>query len=337
MGAIGTYIGGSLAAAGYDVSFLERPEASTTIQNPELTIETPDGVKKTNNYKIFFSIKDALKDGQFDVVLLAVKSFDTAGVVESIRHFASEFPVVLCLQNGVENETLLESVLGPGRVIGASIATAVGKRGTGDVFVQKMRGMGVESSHPLSSRVIDALNAAGLKAKGYPRRQDLKWSKMLTNLLGNATSAILDWTPAQIFSDRGIYKLEVAQARETLTVMKNRGYRLVNLPGTPIAPLIWVMTHLPIFMSQPISSMALGKGRGNKMPSFHIDLYHGQSKSEVTYLNGAVVRAAEALGLTAPINKGLTTILEELAAGRIQKSEYAKQPDKLISSIEVMQ
>lgn len=334
MGAIGTYIGGSLAAAGYPVSFLERSETKSTLKDHELSIETTDGVKRTSNYAIHYSLVDAMIGDQFDVALLAVKSFDTPSVVESIRPYADKFPVVLCLQNGVENELLLEEVLGPGKVIGASIATAVGKRGSGDVFVQRMRGMGVESAHPLSSRVIEVLNDAGLNARGYPNRDDLKWSKMLTNLLGNAISAILDWTPAQIFSHRGIYRLELAQIRETLAVMEERGIHLVNLPGTPIKPLIWVMMHLPLFISQPISSLALGKGRGNKMPSFHIDLYRGETRSEVTYLNGAVVRAAEALGLAAPVNRGLTTILEGLASGKVEKLNFAKQPEKLIASIE---
>lgn len=335
MGAIGTYIGGSLAASGYEVSFLERPDSNPSLIHQELKIETPEGMKTSTSHKVCFSLDDAMKDDKYDIALLAVKSFDTPAVIDSIRPFADQFPVVLCLQNGVENEALLDGVLGSGKVIGASIATAVGKRGSGDVFVQKMRGMGVESVHPLSADLIESLNNAGLKARGYPVREDLKWSKMLTNLLGNATSAILNWAPAQIFSDRGIYQLEVAQIRETMLVMKKRGIHLVNLPGTPIKPLIWAMMKLPASISQPISLLALGKGRGDKMPSFHIDLYHGQKQSEVTYLNGAVVRTADKLGLKAPINKGLTEILEGLANGVIPKTEFANQPEKLVSSIEV--
>jgi 2-dehydropantoate 2-reductase len=334
MGAIGTYIGGSLAAAGYEVSFIERPESKTTIGTNELRIGTPFGLKTVNCHKIFYSLKEAMNAGQYDVVLLAVKSFDTQSVVDDIRPFSNGFPTVLCLQNGVENEALLESALGPDRVIGASIATAVGKRGTGDVFVEKMRGLGIESGHRLSNELINAFNLADLKAKGYARRADLKWSKMLTNLLGNATSAILNWTPAQVFGHRGIYTIEVRQVRETLAVMHKRGIRVVNLPGTPIKPIIWLIQNMPLVLSQPISSAALGKGRGNKMPSFHIDLYHGANKSEVTYLNGAVVRAAAALGLKTPVNQVLTEVLEGLASGSKSKQDYADKPEKLIASIE---
>jgi 2-dehydropantoate 2-reductase len=157
---------------------------------------------------------------------------------------------------------------------------------------------------------------------------------MLTNLLGNATSAILDWTPAQIFTDKAVYGIELQQIRETMAVMKARGIRLVNLPGTPIAPLIRIMQYTPASVSQPLSYLAMGKGRGNKMPSFHIDLYHGQTRSEVTYLNGAVVRAAAQMGLRAPVNLVLTEILEKLAAGKLPRSEFANQSNKLLSYIE---
>jgi 2-dehydropantoate 2-reductase len=332
MGAIGTYIGGSLAAVGYPVSFIERPESKTP-DKKALRIGTPAGMKNVSEYQVFYSLNEAMKTGDYDIALLAVKSFDTLSVLDSIRPFADRFPTVLCLQNGVENEAMLESLLGAGRVIGASIATAVGKNGPGDVFVQKMRGLGIESTNPSSPRLIEAFNKADLIARGYPCREDLKWSKMLTNLLGNATSAILNWTPARIFSDRGIYAIEAEQIRETLEVMRRKGIRLVNLPGTPIKPLIWIIDHLPLAISQPISYLAMGKGRGNKMPSFHIDLYHGQTRSEVSYLNGAVARAGAELGISTPVNQKLTEILEGLASGKTSKEAYADRPEKLISAI----
>jgi 2-dehydropantoate 2-reductase len=201
------------------------------------------------------------------------------------------------------------------------------------VFVEKMRGLGIELANPLSMNLIEAFNKADLNARGYPNREDLKWSKMLTNLFGNATSAILNWTPSQVFANRDIYSIEVRQIRETLSVMKKMGIRLVNLPGTPIKPLIQIIQHTPLAISQPLSYLAMGKGRGNKMPSFHIDLYLGQTRSEVTYLNGAIVRTAENLGLSAPVNNALTIILENLTSGRIEKSEFKNNPFRLISVI----
>lgn len=334
MGAIGTYIGGSLAAAGYDVSFIEREEAQTKFMIDHLTVETPTETKSTNQFKVFFTLSDAFKSAKYDVALIAVKSFDTGSLLESIRPLAKEFPAVLCLQNGVENEDLLESILGHDRVIGASIGTAVGKIAPGHIRVEKMRGMGVELGNPISAALIAALKEAGLNARAYPVRADLKWSKMLSNLLGNATSAILDWTPAQLFANKDVYSIEVRQIRETIKVMRRRGIHLVNLPGAPIKPLIQLMMALPEFLSRPIASLAMGKGRGKKMPSFHIDLYLGLKNSEVTYLNGAVVRAAASLGMKATVNEVLTRTLEDLASGKIDKNEYRYHPEKLFSVIE---
>jgi 2-dehydropantoate 2-reductase len=333
MGAIGTYIGGSLLLAGNEVTFIERPEAVTLAKSKGLSLHLPDGLHLIPNVMVYSSLEEAMQQGTYDAALVAVKSFDTLNLAESVRPWKGQFPVLICLQNGVENETAYESVLGAGQVIGASIASAVSKDGTGEISVEKMRGIGVQTGIPLSQRIIDAFNQAGLNAKGYSNRANLKWSKMLTNLLGNATSAILNWTPAQVFSNQQVYKIEVEQVRETLAVMQRLHIHLVNLPGTPIRPLIRVMELLPLSISRPISYLALGKGRGAKMPSFHIDLYAGQKQSEVTYLNGAVVRAGKRLGIETPVNQTLTEILEGLANGTLDKKSFNDHPEEILARV----
>lgn len=334
MGAIGTYIGGSLRLAGYPVTFIERPEAIQKAKESGLSLQLKDGNHKIDDVTIYPSLDEAFEHESFDVALVAVKSFDSPSVAETIRKFQEQFPTLLCLQNGVENEAVFEEVLGKGRVIGASIGTAISKTGVGKIAVEKMRGIGIENTHSLSQRIIHAFCEAGLNAVGYPNRADLKWSKMLSNLLGNATSAILNMTPAQIFSDPRIYRIEVMQVRETLAVMQKQGIKVVNLPGTPIKALILLIKNLPMPWSRPISYLGMGKGRGGKMPSFHIDLYNNQPRSEVTYLNGAVVRAGSRLGIGTPVNQVLTDTLEKLAGGTLDKSEFAGHPEKLIALIQ---
>jgi len=334
MGAIGTYIGGSLALAGNEVAFIERPEAVEHAKKSGLTLQLPDGKHTILKVNVFASLGEALKNGHYDAALVAVKSFDTGRVVENICEFADRFPTLICLQNGVENEAAYEAVLDRNRVIGASIATAVGKSGVGAISVEKMRGIGIEAGNVLSQTVIAAFDRAGLNAKGYANRNDLKWSKMLTNLLGNATSAILNWTPAQVFADSSVYAIEVAQIREALTVMKCLGIKVVNLPGTPIHPLVRFINHFPLALSRPVSYFGLGKGRGAKMPSFHIDLYNGQTRSEVSFLNGAVVRYGIRLGIDTPVNQALTVILEGMASGTIEKSIYNNHPEAIIKRIQ---
>jgi len=74
----------------------------------------------------------------------------------------------------------------------------------------------------------------------------------------------------------------------------------------------------------------IGKGRGNKMPSFHIDFHSGNGKSEVDYLNGAVVRIGKSVGVEAPVNRVLTETLLLLTAGELNADEFDHHPEKLL-------
>jgi 2-dehydropantoate 2-reductase len=90
-------------------------------------------------------------------------------------------------------------------------------------------------------------------------------------------------------------------------------------------------TTLPLWLSKPMVSRVAGGKRGNKMPSFHIDLYAGRGKSEVEYLNGAVVREGKRLGISTPVNELLTNTLLALTRKEIPLEEFANQPEKLLS------
>ena len=105
-----------------------------------------------------------------------------------------------------------------------------------------------------------------------------------------------DLRVADLFADPRLYAVEVEVLRECLRVMRALRLRPVDLPGTPVRALALAAERLPRFVAQPALTKALGSGRGDKMPSFHIDLHSGRGRSEVEYLNGAVVRhGAEAI------------------------------------------
>ena len=334
MGAIGTYIGGSLAAVGAEVTYIEKPEYVAESNYREIRLQISKDKVLHPWVNICTSMEEALAGTPADVALIAVKSNDTQSVLDSIKGVESRFPSVLCLQNGVENEDLLISKLGKERVIAGSITSAVGKSGLGDIRLEKLRGVGIETGHLVSEALIDWFDRAGLNAKGYSSRADMKWSKMLTNLMANATSAILNWTPQQVYSNPLTWQIEMHQLKEAMAVMNALHIRVVNLPGTPVVPLMFLLKNLPASLSRILVGSPLAKGRGGKMPSFHIDLYSGKTSSEVTYLNGAVSRFASQAGLKAPVNERLCDLLEKMAAGQISKEEYADQPQKLLRWIE---
>jgi 2-dehydropantoate 2-reductase len=329
-GAIGTYIGGSLVLSGQKVIFLEQPSFAEILRDKGLHLNLKHGSFHIPKPEMVTSIDEALTQGPFDIAILAVKSYDTRTVLESLAPYSIALPSILCLQNGVDNEPLIAEILGVDKVIPGTVTTAVGKSGPGSITVEKLRGMGVSSHHALADALVAVLNRAGLCAFRYQSPQGMKWSKMLTNLLANATSAILDQTPAEIFTNPKLYRLEIALYREALRVMAAQGIPVINLPKTPVQLLSFFIQALPPELSRPLLTRPLVGGRGDKMPSFHIDLHNGNKYSEVGYLNGAVVRYGEKLGIPTPANRLLCETLTDMVAGKINLNEFSHQPEKLL-------
>lgn len=330
-GAIGTYVGGSLALDGHEVVFLEQATVAGQLRQRGLRLKIDETEQRIEKPNIADSLPEALEGEPFDLAIFALKSFDTANALESMRPVHEALPPILCLQNGVENESVLAVVLGKDKVIAGTVTSAIGRRAAGDIQLERLRGMGVAAGHPLSQRIANALNRAGLKARLYARSDEMKWSKMLTNLLANASSAILDMTPGEIFAHSGLFRLEIRQLKEALRVMATLQIHSVDLPGTPVRALAFAVRSLPLSISKPMLKQAVGGGRGGKMPSFHIDLYNGRGKSEVNYLNGAVVRYGEELGVPTPANRLLNSTLLALTHGDIPLGTYKKQPEKLLA------
>jgi len=342
-GALGTYFGGSLALAGHQITFVEQPRVADELRERGLRLDlTIDARRKTKDafiidsrsFVMTSSLEDALKFGPFDAAIFALKSFDTPAALEGIKPFADKMPPILCLSNGVENEQAIARELGPDRVIYGTVTSAIGRRAAGDIALERLRGVGIAKGHALSEKLAAAFNAAYLNCRLYDDAHSMKWSKMLTNLIANPTSAILDMTAAEVFANRDLYKLEILMLRECLAVMKAQNLEVVDLPGTPVRALAFA-TKLPLWLSKPFLARAAGSGRGGKMPSFHIDLHSGRGQSEVAYLHGAVVRAGEKVNVAAPVNKVLTETLLSLTRKEIPLEEFARQPEKLLAKVSV--
>ena len=345
-GAIGTYIGGSLALRGHRLTFIEQPQAAAVVgqqglhldlsaaqsSNKPFLLESPNFNLQPSTFNCATALEEALAFGPFDLAIFALKSFDTQAALDGLRPYVDRLPPFLCLQNGVENEARLEALLGSQGVIPGTVTSAIGRKGVGDIVLERLRGVGVAAGHPLSRRLAEALDDAGLNARLFASAAAMKWSKLLTNLLANATSAILDMPPAEIFAHPGLFRLEIEQLREALRVMSAQRIPVVDLPGTPVR-LLARGAKLPPFLTRPLFGRFVGTGRGGKMPSFHIDLHGGRGKSEVDYLNGAVRRFGATHGVATPVNRLLTDTLQALTDGELPVDAFRRQPEKLLTEL----
>ncbi len=332
-GAIGTYIGGSLALTGQKLVFLERPDVAIELRQRGLYLEINHERQHVADPVVASSLTEALTLGSYDVAILAVKSYDTESLLQTLSPYSAALPVFLCLQNGVDNETTLARVLGNDKVIAGTVTSAVGRLAAGDIQLERFRGVGIAGGHTLAPALLRSFNAAGLNARYYPGSDSLKWSKMLTNLMANASSAILNMAPVEIYADPVLYHLEITQMREALAIMDALKIKVTDLPGTPVRILSYLVRWLPPPISRPLLARELGKGRGAKMPSFYIDLANRRGKSEVGYLNGAVVRFGVKTGIPTPVNQVYTQTLMGLTCGELNRADFDHQPEKLIELV----
>jgi 2-dehydropantoate 2-reductase len=111
-----------------------------------------------------------------------------------------------------------------------------------------------------------------------------------------------------------------------------KAYRIpvVNLPGTPVRLLALAVNTIPPVIARPLLKKAVIGGRGDKMPSFYIDMQSGRPFSEVDYLNGAVSRWGERKSIATPANTFLTQTLLRIVNGQIPKEKYQNNPDEFL-------
>jgi 2-dehydropantoate 2-reductase len=332
-GAIGFLAGGSAAAQGAAVTFLVKPGQESKLSGQIIQIHNQANLCQTTEFNVINTLTSLRPDDDFDYVFIAVKAFDTEQVIKQLKNGHVRFHAILCLQNGVENEDKLHSAFPDADILGASVVSAISRLGDTSIRVEKNRGIGLSGKEEAIQPLFNIFKNTGLNPRIYSDMQAMKWSKMVSNLFSNACSGILDMTPKEIYSRRDLFRIEKAQILEAVAVMQQSGLKIVNLPGLPMRPLIFFMRILPDGILRPLLTKMVAGGRGDKMPSFYIEKMKGSSRSEVNYLNGAVVRKGQAAGVPTPVNFALTEIFNQILMDEKTRQVYSHHPDKLKETI----
>ena len=327
-GAIGSFVGGKLAPAGHAVTLVGRPRTAAAIQSRGLELYSADGeAEKVPSVNAVASVHEAFPD-TFDIAVLAVKSYDTATVLDELASSGAALPpAILSLQNGVGNEEEIAARFGPQRVLAGTITAPVEVREPGAVQVTKSSfaiGLadyyeGNESAEKAShasllTSLSSHLSNAGIPTKLFQDAQSMKWSKLLMNMIGNATSAILAEPPGVTFADPRIANLEIDALREALRVMAAAGIHPLNMEKYPLRTLAPLLRFGPRALLRTALLRIVGGARGGKMPSLFLDLESGKRGSEVGWYNGAIVRKGVEVGIRTPVNHLLTETVGQLAA-----------------------
>ena len=310
-GAVGTFLGGTLAASGWDVTLLARRGGGDGTKT-DLSIEGPEDRRVTASVRRVN--QPELAPAAPDVVILAVKMFDLAGALEVAARWP-DTPLITA-QNGVGAEAAASAVRSS-PLIACSLTTAVeptpdgvARRRTGGLGIAPVRGDTTALRHELA----DAFADGGLPTVACEDADAMKWSKLLANLVANATSGLLDMDAGAVWADPAGFDLERRQLREALDVMRAQGLRVVSLPGGQVGVLLTGL-RFPAVVARPVMALAIARARGGKHPSLRIRLRGGGTgPTEARWLNGAVAEAGARLRVPTPVNAALATLVDRVAA-----------------------
>lgn len=185
----------------------------------------------------------------------------------------------------------------------------------------------------MAEGLADALRAGGLPAVTARDWRAIKWSKLLLNLLGNATCALLDEPPAECLADRRVFTIERRAFREAVSVMRAVGVPITDLPGYPVRLLTRVLLHLPLPVAHRLLYRRLAGGRGDKIPSLLADLRRGRTRTEAAALYGAVSSWGRRAGVSTPTNDALWRALAGVADGTLPWDRFRHQPEALLAFV----
>lgn len=333
-GAVGCYIGGHLALAGHTVVLLGREPLVDAVQSSGLVLNLAAGPQHIRAIRATPSLDEALAGGEsYDWIAFTMKAYDTVPAIFELQTRLPEPPPVISFQNGIGNEESLRAAFGAERVVAGTMTTPVSMPEPGVVIQEKQRGLAIAADSPAAARIWETFANTALSVEMVDSTPSLKWSKLLLNMLCNATSAILDMAPGEVFQNPAMFALERAALLEALAIMELKNIRVVNLPGAPARLLANLMRRVPPVLARPLLQTQIAGGRGEKLPSLLAALRAGSRRTEVAWLNGAVALAADQIKRLAPINHALALTVSDIAAGRAPWEMYRHKPDMLLTVI----
>ena len=298
-GAVGGYFGARMAAAGHDVAFIARGAHLDAIRRDGLRIESTHGDLHLKDLNV---TDDPKQVGPVDVVLFAVKLWDTETAGEQTRPLVGSNTRVITLQNGVDSVEQLAPILGDNVTIGGTtyVVTTIAKPGvirqtgaTPRVHCGRLDG------HPdaVLASCVEQIKAANIDIKLTDHMRLDIWMKFV---LLSGTSGITASTrqPLGVIRDDDdmrafFYKL----MHETMAVGRATG---VEFPPDFPAELDCSVAAFPPTMK---ASMANDLDAGNRL--------------ELDWLAGKIIALGRKYGISTPGHEAVYAILKPYRMGRL--------------------
>jgi 2-dehydropantoate 2-reductase len=308
-GAIGSYIGGCLAAAGEDVHFVGRKHSLTAFANGGLRITNLDGFDKTlpntslKLYESLAEISPALLSQT--VILVCVKSGATDEVGQDIERYCRAGSPVVSMQNGVTNVDRLKANAMSMQVLAGMVpynvmlqsASHTHRATSGTLFIEQ---------HPASLEFSKRFLAAGLPVELHANMREVQWGKLLLNL-NNPINALSNLPLKTQLEDRYYRRVLAELQNEALGLLSKAKIEPAKV-GRVAPRLLPKLLCLPNWVFLRLAGSML-KMDAKARSSMWVDLQAGRV-TEIDDLCGAVHRLALELGTSAPKNRRMIDLVK---------------------------
>lgn len=310
-GAVGTTLGGYLAASGNEVILVARPVHAEAIQRNGLTMKTAKGVLRPA-LKAVGSPRD-VKWQDVDVIFLTTKSQHTPQVLKQLVIAPSQTPI-FCFQNGVRNEEWAAKIFrnvyaGLVQFSANFIEPGVVEHTRNDVLAIGRYPQGLDHA---TTRVGAVLEGAGFRMTYYESVMPHKWGKLLVNL-NNAFYALVNTWLQLAYTAIETRQFLAETMREGMRVLTAAGIQVEMGPGEPTAEE---------FIQQMVAGRYAYENpedlppERRTYPSTWQDVVLRRETTEVEHFNGEIVELGRKFGIPTPQNSALLELMRELLRRR---------------------
>jgi 2-dehydropantoate 2-reductase len=267
------------------------------------------------------------KEKPIDIAFVCVKSYDTAWATTLISQYLAPDGFVVSLQNCMNEETIA-GVVGWGKTLGC-IASSItvnlpdpghihrgaGKHGAAHTVFRagEVHGRTTRRAEEVC-RLVGTADSAKVTENLWGER----WSKLVTNVMGNGLSACTGLSGWQMLQNEPVRRFATRLGSEAIRVGQALGYALediMHLPAETIARAgegdAAAMRNYEEQRFKDAKHTA-----AEQRPSMGQDMLKGR-RTEIEFLNGFVVRAGDKLGLACRANAVLTDIVQRVERGEL--------------------
>lgn len=289
-GAMGSLLGGLLSETGLDVTLVGRLPQVKAIQSKGLRIDSVGGRR---TIKVRAVMKPSEVQGKVDMVMCTVKAYDTRQAAVDAKPFIGRETLFICMQNGLNVENEAADVLGTTNVArgitnnGALLVKPghVRHTGLGDTII----GCPSERWRGRLEELASALRTVGLPANITDDIQKAVWFKVLINAGINAVGAITRLTNGAL--------LRIPVLKGLMRSAVQEGLKVAQKLRIDFAEDVVEKTF------EVAEATALNKN------SMLQDVERG-NKTEIDFINGAIGKIGDQLGIATPINNTLAALVK---------------------------